>query len=823
MWLKDIEEFQFTVEEAMNIILGRNGCGKTRLLSILFPVCPDKEDFRDGGFYRNYCSKDGVDFLFQVRKNGTKLKCSIKRVEEDTWIVKDVNPKVYNAHVHEITGLTKEIVSVLNGLEIENVLTTMTTGVRRKWFEKLSTSDLSYALSAFKKLKDHTRDLTGGIKITQAKIAELKPYVVECSAERETLATLIHQQRVDIEALGKAIHLIQADSTITEERFMSRLDAIGRVSQRINTATRTPLEPRLVLDDKLIDLTNKSASSRAQLDNANRTLGELVDKKAAYEFYSKNAQGLIDNIEKEKTLIERIKNDSWAFSPLKELTTTAMAINGATRMIKEYSTSFTVALDSVKTTKSLGTLQQEILASKAECDEIERKLRLVELALSNNRTHLEHYDHTEDVECPKCATNFKPGVQVGNRETVVADILKQEGIKERGDKALAKVKLELSALESDWANLTKIKEILTVFAGNDLLRILQRKLVADEVVEKHRCRIGGLLNRFVVELERTGDLVNAEDKLAASEKTLATTNLKAGVDLQQLNEDITRQESLVAMHSQFISLNAEAIKLVNVDIEQSKRFEAMEREYNELNLELSRISDHYLLTKFKNQLTDKRQELFDLYSVAAARYKEMSSNYDRLQELETEVAALQKRQETASMMSRMMSPEKGLLRKYFYMSINRITDMMTRYISQVWEYDLIVHPCNIDDSELDYKFPFTAGDNKEPTFDVKRGSEAQRDIFDLVFRLTVYRALGLENFPLILDEPGSSFDEGHRTRLVNFIRGLVSGGYFSQAFIVSHNSDVHSRLSGADFVVISDDGITPPLKYNKNVKIKLRG
>ena len=124
---------------------------------------------------------------------------------------------------------------------------------------------------------------------------------------------------------------------------------------------------------------------------------------------------------------------------------------------------------------------------------------------------------------------------------------------------------------------------------------------------------------------------------------------------------------------------------------------------------------------------------------------------------------------------------------------------------------------------MDYKFPFVCGTNDEPAPDVRSGSAAQREIFNLVFRLTAHKALGLDGFPIILDEPGHTFDEGHRNRLVDFIKALLDVNQHSQAIIVSHNADVHSRLNTADFVVLDEDGVTPPAIYNEWVKITTRG
>ena len=131
-----------------------------------------------------------------------------------------------------------------------------------------------------------------------------------------------------------------------------------------------------------------------------------------------------------------------------------------------------------------------------------------------------------------------------------------------------------------------------------------------------------------------------------------------------------------------------------------------------------------------------------------------------------------------------------------------------------------VMPCDMTDGELDYLFPFKLKDKEEPAPDVSKGSKAQKAMFDLAYRLTSYKGLGLQNFPLLLDEPSEGMDEAHRHRLVDFIKRLSSSGEFSQLIVVSHDSDVHSKLNEASYCVVEPEGVTLPDVYNEHVKIQ---
>ncbi|EBV4534714.1 hypothetical protein DOW51_25250, partial [Salmonella enterica subsp. enterica serovar Kentucky] len=174
MGLHEIETFDFTIHSPTTIILGGNGCGKTSLLSVFLPIAPSKSEFRDGGSYTNICLVNDHRYKFKVARKGNSLVCDIENLTTGTKIVEQGNAKVYNSRVEEITGITKEIKELLNG---EVLLTDAGTELRRKWFYRLSTSDLTYALGFYQRLRKNLTMLNGGIEITSRKIAELRTRV----------------------------------------------------------------------------------------------------------------------------------------------------------------------------------------------------------------------------------------------------------------------------------------------------------------------------------------------------------------------------------------------------------------------------------------------------------------------------------------------------------------------------------------------------------------------------------------------------------------------------------------------------------------------
>jgi ABC-type hemin transport system ATPase subunit len=86
-------------------------------------------------------------------------------------------------------------------------------------------------------------------------------------------------------------------------------------------------------------------------------------------------------------------------------------------------------------------------------------------------------------------------------------------------------------------------------------------------------------------------------------------------------------------------------------------------------------------------------------------------------------------------------------------------------------------------------------------------SSGQSDVIDLAVSLVVMAQMGLENYPLFLDEVGASFDEKHQDNLMLFIKKLVMTNKCSSVFMISHYASQHGGFNSVDVNVINGDNI----------------
>ena len=84
----------------------------------------------------------------------------------------------------------------------------------------------------------------------------------------------------------------------------------------------------------------------------------------------------------------------------------------------------------------------------------------------------------------------------------------------------------------------------------------------------------------------------------------------------------------------------------------------------------------------------------------------------------------------------------------------------------------------------------------------------EKEIVDLSFRLIAMKYLGLNNYPIYIDELGASFDEKHREAAFYLIKEMSGSDDFSQVFLISHYNDCYGCLTNIDTIILSPENIT---------------
>ncbi|QXO09894.1 hypothetical protein pEaSNUABM38_00172 [Erwinia phage pEa_SNUABM_38] len=818
MALHDVAEFDFSIKTPITIILGGNGSGKTSLLSVYFPVCPPKEDLKDGGSYTNYCQMDDVRYKCYVKRTGGTLHCSITNLETNEEIVSKVNPKVYNANIEDLFGLTKERKDLLNG---ESILTRAGTSQRRQWFTMLSTSNLTYALGFYTRLRKHLTALGNQADYVRGKIAETKVRVVEDETERLQLEERLKVLEAEISKLAASLASTPATDPNVDENYIRHLLAqCADVSKFVVGGQAIPVQDDI--DSAQLTIQNLNASIQswgAVYTERNKALSALMDEEARQQYLMRNHSGLKEQLVQLTATVQQYEARDYLFKSLFDVQLTIDELKSANDAARDFAHTLQTNVDALTTRETIRSIQESLIPIENRITELSGKVVTLERLLAEDQAMLQHIRDTDEVSCPNCSHTFKPGVGKLTETDLQQRILAGTNHITVHTTEINGQRREQTALLDEMKRLQAIREIVMTYSRDRVLSILFKKLTEEGAFRENRSKFGGIVTAFFDEVTEATHYLREKLQLEKTREEWAEIARAQGNVDTTLEARLAVQRDAVneALQSKY---NVEgSLKHAQAQLDSLLRTKAAVENFKVLEGRLESAMRLYSNNLAVKEVEDFRDMRWDQYSVARERYRLMQQELDKLAELEKELERLLKHQHTAKLMVTSFSPEKGVLRRHFFNSIARVTEMMSSYIEHVWAYPMQVLPCDMSEGDLDYRFPYRLKDNPEPVFDICKGSAAQRDIFDLTFRLTAYRCLGLKQYPLLLDEPGATFDEAHRNELVDFLKMLLNSDEFSQIIVISHNSEVHSKLVGADYCVLESEGITPPPVYNQNVKI----
>lgn len=814
-----IETLKMSAIDQFKIIIGRNGSGKSRIMSMVFPLAPPKKVFGVGGYYRNVIELNGEIIEFFIKRVNDSIKCFITNKTKDVKICDAVNSKVYNAYVEELTGLSQQVVRLIRGRED---FTKMSAISRKYWLDKFSSNDMTYALSFFQRLKESHRDSAGVIKHLTKTLSDVTQATEDEDEVLKSTQATIAEVRERLDNIDRELQtnpIYASVRTVTEEEVIEFFNNTSSLIQKSQIPEFLEGDYDLVTSNKKLDELHLTLGKVQESHSAaSRKLTVLEEELQRHEYYLKNREPLKERMEALEQTLKELKGSLYQYPDfIKE---EQRFLNGALAEIDNNYTRIDSICDNLKVGQTRKGVMEQHQKLKGDLDRYEGNLRRYEQTLKDTQTLLDHYNHTEETQCPKCDWRFKPGVTHTNKAQLEKDIVlcNEYLIKLKHDnletsRLFGEVNEQLNFFNElhEWI----MSNIKTPVIGDVI-----RKIVEDRVIQESPKKMHLYLKNAKDDILTALRYLQQQIELDKVKGTLDALSKTETINIEQF---IGERDLVVKELEDYQS----HLAIIRNDIEKQKKKIQIVKEIThakeKLNEMLGQADDllgNYVKHVSYNSIVMARNMLSDQWIALRERLIKLEENINYRNTLQKQYETQITKQKLLSELIESMSPEKGLLKEYYFNSVTNIVDLMNGYLSDVWTYPLTIKPCPIENGQLSYSFPFEYGHDDKHVDDVSEGSDAQTQIFNIVFRLAAYRALNLNGYPLLLDEPGAGFDEQHRAVFIDFIKTLVEEGEFSQLFLVSHYSDVHSRLNRATFLVVDPEGITLPLVYNENVKIK---
>lgn len=805
--LNRIEHFSMTMTDAVQLIIGTNGSGKSSLLQEMTPLPAYHGDYAKEGSKIIHISHNRSKYVLKSVFSPTQKHTFTK----DGEVLHDGNITIQKELVKQHFGITPEIDRLLRG---EEQFTSMSPLRRKEWFITLCETNYDYAIKVYNKLKEKHRDAVGAIKLAKKRLVSESEKLIASDEEKKLNdeAQSIH------EALNILLEIRKPTEYDSEELQFSQdkvFEELIKQSKALNSV--------LVL--KTEDLSDEAIEENIQLAQDNKTRANtLVEKYSKdYEILQKK----IDALRKaEQQTIDTLQVS------ITELSTALQSLQSKTLVVAlEFRAK--VALEAFTTIKhTLADIFSSIPPNKDKKYSQEalaqKRQRLSELVIlkatlgedlskiTAKLKHMaEHKDHP-DLQCPSCHHKFS--LQYEESKYVKLDIYAQSLATRLETEIFPEIKeIETYLVDcSDYARL--YRQYVACSSSMSVLNVYWQYLFGKKTITDNPS--SGLMELTLIEQDILRQIQIQDITESIKEKDLLLISLKdiGGLDLNtlvKLNEDL---EVLISEQTQMAQQAAESYNLAVAHKSRSKLIKALLVKIQGYIHQAKDINKQKIETLRRLELNAAIREIQSLLASKEYTLNNASRQKSIVESISDQIYTLELEEQALSILVKQLSPTEGLIAEGLLGFIKGFISQVNSAIKKIWTYSLIIKSCEVlEDTtvDLDYKFPMMVGDSLKAVPDISKGSTGMREVIDLAFKITAMKYLHLQDSPLVIDEFGKAFDEAHRHAATTVIKALIEQSTFTQLFIISHYSEAYGALSNAEVCVLNELNITLPASHKQ--------
>jgi ABC-type hemin transport system ATPase subunit len=806
--------FSMTITNPIQIILGTNGSGKSRLVNELSPFPPNVNDYTKQGSKVIKIEHNGRAYTLKtVFAPSTKHSFIIDNEEN---LNEGGTATVQARLIKEHFGFTQEINTLLHDQEL---FTSMSPSRKKEWFIALCETDYSYAIKQYNKLKEKHRDCLGALKLAKKRLAAETEKTLKSEEQAK-----IHEEVTQLHALLS--HLleyrkpVEYDTDNIEVELDRLQNQIYKSAQQLQTQLSKDtlfggysLDQLRVLSDRISQSLN---TLNAFLDDYTKQYNDNLDK---IKILQQAEQNTIDTLQEEILLLTSQKQSILDKVNITVLHSPTVAYESF-QNIKSILTEICTTIPSNRDRRFSNDVLKQ---TKEYLSSLQIKKQAAIEYISNKQAQLKHLlSHKESqlISCTKCNHRFS---LVYNEDTckeldslIQSAQYKLDSLNKEICEGQAYIDacLEYSALYRQYAQITLSHPTLQPYWDD---------LKENNIITRDPKSAVHYFNQYEQSLKLQVDADNIEDKIKKKQNLLDSLRNVGTDSLQSLIETNKRLYANVGTTTDKISSKSLKLNTINNLIQRKKTVKSICDSVDKLLGEHSEQIEEYNETTRREMLNALIRQLQSELGAKEHILHLAANQKSIIDNIEEQISDLEVDRQALSTLIDQLSPNDGLIAQGLLGFINSFIGQMNAFIEKVWSYPMIIGSCDVQDNEsldLDYKFPVSQGDDEGGSPDVAQCSNGMKEIINLSFKITAMKYLNLLNTPLYLDEFGAAMDIGHRAEVISLIKTFNEQKTFSQMFIVSHDVTQYNSLPNSEVCVLCDIGIAVPQKRNEHVVFK---
>ena len=798
--------------ELHQLILGTNGCGKSTIIQELSPLPPAGTDYLKNGYKKIVIEHAGKSYTLTSKFSVQAGKHSFV----DNVTGEDLNQGGTQAVQRTLISQIFKYDSALHDVLTDQIkFTNMSPLQRRDWLTRISGTNLDFAINLFNKLRRAQRDEEAVVKHLTSRL----------NKESDDLPTEDDLRTLEL----RFVNLDKQIKSFYEQRVTKDIQAptqmLEVVDRLVKEATEMALEilradysfndPDVTSLESLQDL---RARLQGQVNSDNERITELNNEHHEISSLLSATQGISDELQLQK-LKDRFQEYNLEIKSLESQTILITECENATEVFGRAQAIgdqlLHIATEFIDNTEGYFT--------KARRLDTENMIADLNLKLTNHARQIRELEHnishitrTDSTVCPKCNHTFKAGITESDLprfEAAIVDI-------NIAIKSLEQQKLEHVTYMDEYV---KYRNNYVVYM--DLLN-RNRDL---KFLNEHIRDINLLTDPPSLIINRMNTCLSDLDKLATIQRQMPEIyKLEAAIDKVnsvRSNGNYT-QERLLKIETSIVELNRRIesnLKRVTILNKEHDTYRSITQGYNRLNQHLDKLThamdETYLSNKkqiIENMITNVNTDLAHV-NMELNKAKNKQNIVNDVANMRDITAA---KSDGYKVLVSEINPTTGLIADYFKQFIDQFVEQMNIIINKVWEHNIELLPCDVNSDGISYKFPLRVNDKPYGPPDGSKGSNSQVSMVNFAFKIVVMIYLGLDDYPLYLDELAPDLDEKHRVNIITFVRDFIESKRCSQCFMVSHYATGYGAFTNAEILILDDANLLDiPANFNKHVII----
>lgn len=807
--LTQIQALRAEFTQPLQVIIGTNGSGKSSILELLTGDAALSDYFIKGGQGRlkKTIVHQGHEYVMEATFDGGQRHFFSK----DGVVLNDWGTLLVQKDlVKQEFGLTPSVVCLLQGKE---KFTSMGPLRRKEWFIQLCEANYDYAMRVYTRCKELLRDTEGALKNTKKRLAAEQAGILK--PEEEKALTL------EVENLHQLVESLQEIRIPLERDPGDVIDDVYQNTKQLNdvadklkalqakvkqTGYWTESQADAVLErfksDYRVCTALLQAAAKEHTDNADKiALLQQAEAKTISTLQEEQKE-LIAQIATlmDTLLVPALPQPEQAQQVWQTLTGTLIDVftNIKPNPNKKYSSQA-----QQMASQRRASLQSQLTA----CSEESVKLKV-------QIEHLERHKDNPDLTCPKCDHQFSAKYNPADY-AVLKDRLRL--LQETTAQHQEKLK-EVEAYLVDCAEYAQYyRQYSNAVISAPVLDPYWKECFSVARLYDEPNSLVTVVNQVAADL-KTQTYVN-ELRIQLTQKTELIQKLSRldTADLQLLQDRQKLLQDTIEKHTSRLSVNISRGKYYAGIKQQAKSVAQLLEASNTLCEKATHLKTQYFEATRRVAFNAFLREAQSLLARKVSALRENEKTQAVISDLTRNIVSLEAEIDAYSAMVASLCPNKGLIAKGLYGFLENFISDMNATIAAVWTYELRLGLPDAENGvELNYKFPVTIKGEKGPK-DAKECSEGQCDIINFAFMFVARNYLGMQDYPLILDELGRTFDAAHKDNLVAFLKQVLEMSTH-QIFMVSHDFRAYSSMP-AEYMVLSTDNVLLPHSYNKHVTL----